>query len=35
MVTLGDAEARSAGIPELPWLVRDGAPQPFPGSDPA
>ena len=35
MVTLGDAEARSAGTPELPWLVRDGAPQPFPGSDPA
>ena len=33
MVTLGDAEARRAGTPDLPWLLRDGVPQPFPGSD--
>ena len=33
MVTLGDAEARRAGTPDLPWLLRDGVTQPFPGSD--
>ena len=30
MVTLGDGGARSAGLEELPWLVRDGRPRPFP-----
>ena len=30
MVTLGDGDARSAGLEELPWLVRAGRPQPFP-----